>query len=216
MAIAPKQQRCRGLLLLSVAWVVLILQAAAGDGEDAYVCYHSNDAHDYTALGHAEVVRVVLDTASMEEQFRALARDYFSSFTGPAGTRSRPDPGDIGTAYRSMVGLPGGVRSPLYPIFVEENSAAYRMALKPTAHPATGGDADEFNTVWVYDTAAFPFYDGEVYHQNHCNFFQSEGMPYPDEYTQTVWNAKRVSGAYASTGCPEQPVSSHQRCSTWG
>ena len=105
--------------------------------------------------------------------------------------------------------------SPLYSILAAANDERYRMSLK-AGNPQGSGDADEVNTVWVYDTAALPFYDGEIYHQNHCNFFQSEGMPYPDEYTQTVWNAKRVSGAYASTGCPEQPVSSHQRCSTWG
>merc|ERR1719353_1932417 len=91
--------------------------------------------------------------------------------------------------------------SPLYRIFEAENTPIYGMTLKPTG-AADGGDADELNTVWVHDTAAFPFYDGEVYHQAHCNFFMSEGMPYPDEWTETVWDAKRASGEWAATGCP--------------
>jgi hypothetical protein len=81
------------------------------------------------------------------------------------GVRARTD--------RSAIGLPGGVDSPLYAAFVAANDARYRMDLRPGA----GGDADTRNTVWVYDTAAFPFYDAEVYHQNHCNFFLSDGMP---------------------------------------
>ena len=129
----------------------------------------------------------------------ALAADYFASFTGRAGSRERPDPMDRGSPYRSCVGLPGGVKSPLYAAFAKANDARYAMDLKPGG----GSDADARNSVWVYDTRAFPFYDGEVYHQNHCNFFQSEGMPYPESYTQDVWTAKKASGEFVPTGCPE-------------
>ena len=168
------------------------------------VCYHTSDARDYSRLGHAEVVRVSLDAQKADAQMGALAADFFASFTDAGGGRQRPDPMDVGRPYRSVVGLPGGVRSPLYATFAAANR--YGMALKPGA----GGDADEFNTVWVYDSDAFPYYDGEVYHQNHCNFFASEGMPYPDSYTIHLWDAKKAAGAYVTTGCPE--VADHDRC----
>ena len=169
------------------------------------VCYHTGDARDYATLGHAEVVRVTLDAAASHTQMRALAADFFASFGGAAGDRERPDPFDRGSPYRSVVGLPGGTHSPLYPVFAAANDARYAMQLKP-GWAASGGNADVRNVVWVYDSAAFPFFDGEVYHQNHCNFFASPGMPYPDDYTVKAWNEKRASGAYRPTGCPEVPA----------
>ena len=58
------------------------------------------------------------------------------------------------------------------------------------------------------DSQAHPFYDAEVYHQAHCDFSMSAGMPYPSSYTADVWHAhQRDGGAYANlwapTGCPE-------------
>ena len=60
-------------------------------------------------------------------------------------------------------------------------------------------------------TARLPFYPGEVYHQNHCNFFPSEGMPYPDWYTVDLYRALKASGRFAPTSCPEQPWT-HNTC----
>ena len=97
-----------------------------------------------------------------------------------------------------VVGLPGGVHSPLYQVFAAANT--YGMILKTSA---TGGDPDDLNTVWVYDSAAFPYYDGEVYHQCHCDFRMSSGMPYPARYTRDVWAAKKALGEFVPTGCPE-------------
>ena len=164
------------------------------------VCYHSGDARDYSTLGHAEVTQVSLDPGRQAAQMRALAADYFSSFVGPNGQRTRPDAGDIGPAYRSVVGLPGGVRSPLYPTFAAEN--IFGMRLVPSV---AGGDADAANTVYVYDSHsdALPFWPGEVYHQCHCNFFPSAGMPYPTNYTRDVWTARKLAGDFVPTGCPE-------------
>lgn len=168
------------------------------------VCYHTGDGRDYGRLGHAEVVRVALDRARAREQMAMLARDFFASFQGPSGRRSRPDPMDRGRPYRSVVGLPGGMNSTLYDVFAQEN--AFGMNLKP----GRGGDADEFNTVWVVDTGHFPFFLGEAYHQMHCNFFMSEGMPYPDDYVVKLWNELKAEGRVVSTGCPES--GSHRRC----
>jgi hypothetical protein len=58
--------------------------------------------------------------------------------------------------------------------------------------------------VWVYDSDAFPFFDGEVYHQFHSNFFHSEGMPYPEDYLSTLWEAQKRVCRIVPTGCPER------------
>ena len=139
------------------------------------VCYNTGDARDYTTLGHAEVVQVLLDDAEAGAQVASLARDFFDSFTGPAGRRARPDQYmDAGRPYRSVVGLPGGTRSALYPKVVSANTHGMRLA--------TGGDADELNVVWVLDTDAFPFYGARV-----------------------VRGAARGAGAALATRYPEVP-----------
>jgi len=185
----------------------------AGGADHSRVCYHTgNPAQDYGDLGHAEAVRVTLDAANANGQLAALARDFFASFVGSPGHRSRPDAADRGTPYRSLVGLPGGMDSPLYPVFAQQN-APWGMDLKR----GLGGlqDTDEPNTVWVLDSSTWHFYPGEVYHQFHCNFFQSEGMPYPDSYTVELWNAQQSSGQIQPTGCPEDQM--HMPCSSrWG
>ena len=106
--------------------------------ESEGVCYHSGDSRDYSALGHAEAVRVILDPGPQQhQQMLILATDYFASFTGPHGQRSRPDPMDAGAPYRSFAGFPGGMSSPLYTTFAAAN--AFGMVLKP----GNGGDTDE-------------------------------------------------------------------------
>ena len=168
------------------------------------VCYHTGDSRDYSLIGMAEATRIVLDEKDAIPQMKALAKDFFDSFRGAAGQRTRPDPGDQGPMYRSMAGLPGGISpsSPLYAAFAAENT--HGMSLKP----GQGSDQDEVNTVWVYDSDQYPFFEGEVYHQAHCDFSMSSGMPYPKAYTQDVWNQHQADGGYyanlwSPTGCPE-------------
>ena len=161
------------------------------------VCYHTSDGRDYSWLGHAEAVQVLLDRARATEQMLTLAKDFFGSFQGSAGSRARPDPMDRGAPYRSFVGLPGGMSSPLFPVFSSANTLG--MAIKP----GHGHDADEFNTVWVYDSDKYPFFDGEVYHQFHSNFFRSEGMPYGDDYVHGLWDKQKKACRIVETGCPE-------------
>ena len=65
--------------------------------------------------------------------------------------------------------------------------------------------------VWIVDSRAFPFFAGEVYHQMHCNFFASEGMPYPDSYVLGLWKQMQQTGAIKPTGCPESTWN-HRSC----
>ena len=168
------------------------------------VCYHTGDARDYAAHGFAETVKVTLDAASAEKQLAALAKDFFGSFTGEAGQRVRPDPGDRGGAYRSVFGLPGGMASPLYKVF--ERGNAFRMLLKPGAGKNDGAGDPAENTVYVYDTNERPFYVAEEYHQFHCDFSMSSGMPYPESYWNNLFEQMKTSGRVKPTGCPEGVV----------
>ena len=78
-------------------------------GDGGKVCYHNMQQFaDYGKLGHAEAVQIEIPTASVPK----FADKYFSLF----GSRGyRHDPQDRGGEYRSVLGLPGGVDSPLYP-----------------------------------------------------------------------------------------------------
>ena len=69
---------------------------------------------------------------------------------------------DRGGEYRSLVGFPGGEKNPAYSQ-VEAAAAAKGMTLVL----GKGNDPDTLGTkkIYVYDTAKFPFYQAEVYHQ---------------------------------------------------
>ncbi len=179
----------------------------AGGTSDAgdTVCYHgSSAATDYGSLGHAEAVRVQLDggasSASAVAQTLDLVTAFFGSFRParwPSAGWERPDQRqDVGAEYRSVIGLPGGLNSPLWPAVVRANKQ-YGMALRAAA----GSDDDEFNTVWVYDTGCYPFFRAERYHQYHSDY---RGMPYPPEYVDDLWGAKSAAGKIAPVpGCVE-------------
>ena len=78
------------------------------------VCYHNlQGLGDYGKLGYSEVVQVTIPS----DRYGDFAKEYFSLF-GSDG--DRPDKGDRGPEYRSLVGLPGGVNSPLYPALETE------------------------------------------------------------------------------------------------
>lgn len=130
-------------------------------GASGNVCYHCGLAcpDDYSTLGHAEVVQVRLDSPLAAQQMRALARDYFDSMSCSEQGCARPDPGDRGHEYRSMVGIPGGMDGALYPVLAAANT--HGMTLKR----GKGDDSEAWNTVLVYDSHEFPFHLGEPYHQ---------------------------------------------------
>ena len=146
--------------------------------KEGRVCYHNfQSIADYGKLGHGEVVGMKIPESSIGD----FAKEYFDLFT-PKG--ERVDPMDRGGEYRSLIGLPGGVKNPRY---AEVEAAATAKGM--TLEAGKGNDPDTLGKklVYVYDTAKFPFYQAEVYHQFH-NDFQSPayGKKYNDLVKEAV------------------------------
>lgn len=180
---------------LSRATKTLTAVSGYAGGETKKVCYHNREgAPDYGKLGHTEVVNVSIP----EEKVQSFAKFYFDSAT--ASPFGRNDPQDLGGEYRSAIGLPGGVESPLY----EQVKAANKDRVKLVA--GAGGDPDTLmkNTVYVYDSDKFPFVQGEAYHQFHDDMREK----YSDQY-------KRMKAVFKMDGrlkptnaaCPDEQFS---------
>ena len=151
------------------------------------VCYHNAGfVADYGKLGHAEVVRLTVPTSSFGE----FAREYCRLFNKDG---YRPDQlGDTGPEYRNLVGLPGGAKSPLAKELVR---ASVAEGDRLDFGVGKGDDADVRGLSWIMDTAAFPFFQAEPYHQFHDGF--AWGEDYPGAYNGLA-KALRV----ADSGCP--------------
>jgi len=174
------------------------LTSAAGYAGGAFtdregrVCYHNfQGIADYGKYGHGEVVGMTIPQSKIGD-FSDL---YFSLFNPK--TKDRVDPMDRGGEYRSLLGLPGGLDHPSYQIVeASAEKAGFKLV------PGKGNDPDTLGkqTVFVYDTKKFPFYQAEVYHQYH-NDFQSP--PYGKDYNLLA-NLALEEGRIKGTGCPDR------------
>ena len=154
------------------------------------VCYHNfSQVADYGKLGHAEAVGMRIPKASVGD----FAREYFQLFDKKG---DRPDKGDRGPEYRSIVGLPGGMNGELFAAVKREAEGLVELK------EGVGNDPDTLGrrTVWVYDSTKFPFHLGEVYHQYHDGFMPGED--YPPAYNNLKADAYRA-GRLAWSGCPD-------------
>lgn len=88
------------------------------------------------------------------------------------------DPQDRGSGYRNVVGLPGGANSPLFQILKDANvnGMALREGRGNQYVDGRPTEDDEFNTVWVVDSEALPFYQAERYHQFHDGLGKKFGV----------------------------------------
>lgn len=163
-------------------------RAGASEGK---VCYHNGfQTADYGKLGHAEVVKLSVPPS----RFGAFAEEYFKLFDGKG---NRPDQlGDRGPEYRNLVGLPGGTKSPLCKALV---AASQAQGDRLNFATGKGDDADVRATAFVMDTADFPFYQAELYHQFHDGF--AWGEAYPEVYNE-IGRKLAKAGALKDTGCP--------------
>jgi len=174
---------------------------------DGRVCYYyAPPETEYERLGHAESVGVDLMGTPEEQaaQLREFARVYFKQFRQTPFGMQRQDPQDEGPGYRNVIGIPGGIDSPLMAIIAEEN--VNKMEMRPGNGNLfdRGGFASEddvINTVWVMDTAKFQFHQAEVYHQFHNGL----GKAFPSWYTKEMKAAALKAGTVKETGCPENP-----------
>lgn len=135
-------------------------KAGAKDGK---VCYHNAaQVSDYGSLGHAEVVGLKIPTSS----FPDFVAEYCALFTKEG---YRPDQfQDRGSEYRNLVGIPGGVNGPLAKQLVD---TSIKNGDKLDFAKGKGDDTDARGLVFVMDTAAFPFFVAEQYHQFQLSLF---------------------------------------------
>jgi len=170
------------------------------EGPGGLVCYHGGPRGTlYSDMGHGEATEVMLDSDQATAQFEKLVEKYFEEFRKVGSTWSRLDPQDWGLAYRCLVGIPGGVNGDLYPILQRLN-----VGLNLVEGRGQGDTLDE-NTIYVYDTATYPFYRGEQYHQFHSNSVLRRTVP--SSYLVDVKTAQVAHGKIDPTGCPDQPMS---------
>lgn len=166
-------------------------------GEGGKVCYHNlRGIADYGRLGHAEVVGMRIPEDKLES-FADLYFKLFVKYDVPGmEVFDRNDPMDKGPEYRSLLGLPGGVESPLFPIIERANSKKMKLVAGKGDEP----DTLLKRTVYVMDTKDFPFHRGEYYHHFHDDFMP--GGKYGKEYNG-LRNTLFDAGMLDSTGCPD-------------
>lgn len=135
-------------------------------GSDCKVCYHNlQGVADYADMGHAEVVSMIVPIAS----FGAIVDTFWKNCWGGA----RQDPQDVGGGYRSVIGLPGGMQSPLLSQ-VQGHAGASQLV------GGSGGEADTLHTgvVYVYDSTKLPAFTAEQFQQFHDDMSAAYGSDY--------------------------------------
>ena len=155
-------------------------KAGALDGK---VCYHNaGNIADYGKLGHAEVVSMRIPSS----KFYDFAVEYFKLFDKDG---FRPDQfGDRGTEYRNLVGIPGGKSSPLAELLVK---ASVATGDKLDFAVGKGDDRDLPKVSFIMDTAEYPSFVAEQYHQFH------DGFAFGENYNQSY---NSLASAFAKKG----------------
>ena len=155
------------------------------------VCYHNAaQISDYGKLGHAEVVRLQIPSSS----FPQFAKEYVALFNDKG---YRPDQwGDVGLEYRNLVGIPGGVKSDYAQQLVQVSQA---NGDKLDFAKGKGDDPDARALCFIMDTADFPFYVAEQYHQFHDGF--NWGEDYPNSYNSLASKLAKTNNLGESS-CP--------------
>lgn len=165
-------------------------------GPRGAACYHNpSNFSDYGRLGHAEAVEVEVPFKSLDAAFAV----YFDSFVQvDKGLWSRFDFYDQGAEYRSLLGVPGGIK----------NDAVMEAVRRSNVHnltllPGQGSDPDTFftNTVFVMDSLQYPFIQAELCLQ----FHDDSQAKYGDSYHALRKGFER-SGRVVSTVCPPNNI----------
>lgn len=155
------------------------------------VCYHNGlQISDYGKLGHAEVVRLSIPPSSFNE----FAKEYFALFNDKG---YRADQwGDVGLEYRNLVGVPGGAKGDYAKQLVQVSQG---NGDKLDFAKGKGDDPDARGLCFVMDTAEYPFFVGEQYHQFHDGF--NWGENYPNSYNNLASKLAKT-GTLGNSQCP--------------
>mmetsp|Transcript_57292 Transcript_57292/g.125504 ORF Transcript_57292/g.125504 Transcript_57292/m.125504 type:complete len:225 (-) Transcript_57292:65-739(-) len=166
---------------------------SAGTGKVA--CYeNSRNFSEYSALGHAEAVQVDIP----DDKAEALFSTWFNSFVALTPTiYARPDFQDVGPAYRSLVGLPGGMQSPLMASLRAANVHNMTLLVGGGSDPDTLG----LGQVYVMDSEKYPFIQAEVCLQYH----DDATAKYPEDYHK-LRDVALSSGRIQHSQCPPNLV----------
>ena len=168
-------------------------------GTHGEVCYYNAAMQSvYSELGHAEAVQVLLEPWMVGDAARVFFDGGGFEELSP-GVWAREDIADPGPGYRAILGLPGGMRSPLFAQVRAAN--VHNMTLLP----GKGSDDDTFgtNSVLILDSSEFAFYPAETCMQFHDKVGAAS---YPPEYhalTQALLRSGRLPN---STACPRPEV----------
>jgi len=175
---------------------------AGGVPSKSPVCYHNySKIPDYAELGYAEVVGMQIPSNFVGD----FARFHLDSISKDAEEKPLYNTGSHSGPFRNVLGLPGGMASPLYPAVEAANAGRLKLvsgkAFVQGKLEEGGNDGDE-KTVYVYDTRSFPFKPAEMYHQ----YFELDNtLEYRGLKTKMLAE-KRIF----DTGCPEDPLESRQ------
>ncbi|KAK3252183.1 hypothetical protein CYMTET_38510 [Cymbomonas tetramitiformis] len=164
-------------------------------GENGRLCYHNlNNTDDYASLGHAEVVQVTVPIEVVPDAVKI----YFDTFIElEQDVWSREDIFDRGPGYRAMIGIPGGMKGPLFSAVRAAN--IHNMTLQE----GRGSDEDTFdlNKVWLMDSFEFPFHQAELCLQFHNN----QTSTYPAAYHH-IRDVLIANGRLHGTKCPKNYI----------
>ena len=176
--------------------ITSVASYAGGLGSNGTLCYENTDNTDvYSSLGNAEAVTLLLAS----EFLTLAATSYFELFQrSAAGVWDRPDRYDLGAAYRSGIGIPGGIRGGYFSLVQAAN--IHNMDLVE----GLGSDGDTFglNAVLVYDSNDFPASQAELCLQFHD---ADSSNPYSPGY-HALTEGLEARGRLYQTSCPQNYI----------
>jgi len=167
--------------------------AGSTSTDSGLVCYHNADSiGDYGQLGHAEAVHMVIPA----EKFQDFSQVYADQFENGW----RRDPQDRGGEYRSVVGIPGGIKNTKLVSILQPILEAAGLAL--VEGKGNEDDSLEAKVVYAMDSDKFPFYQAEMWHQFHDDMIEK----YDSNYHAIKSDFKKDCRIHP-TGCPDHETS---------
>jgi peptide methionine sulfoxide reductase MsrA len=158
------------------------LAGYAGAKNQVQACYYDGQVT-------AEVVGLTIPSNYVKQ----FADVYFKLFAG----HDRSHSGDKGPHYRAVLGLPGGLNSPLMTT-IQEAETANGKSFDWKAGQGDDGDTLYDNTIWVYDSDTYLFHQAEMYHQFHDDYLPTGYYPQSYNNLMAVFAcAKKI----VPTGC---------------